>query len=247
MRKSVLTVTSAAFLLGGLTGCGGGNSAADNRYYEETSPMGYYTSEHNPNVNNDRNRPATQEERGNARIMDDNDGPLNEIMDRAVVYGERRNNDNNNRNTASPATNRGKQYDHERLYSRSDKNYHGQLDGVRNIANPSYYNNYNGRLTEKLADRASKVNGVENARAVSYGDDILIAVEPNNDVNEQQLSRDIRRAVKPLVNGKDCRVVVDDGTFNTVRQLDNDLRGGGPVNDINSEIKDLINTMVPGR
>ena len=245
MRKSVLTVTSAAFLLGGLAGCGFGNSAADNRYYEETSPMGYYTSENNPNVNNDRNRQATVEERGNARIMDDNDGPLNEIMDRAVVYRERRNNDN--RIAPSPVGNRGKQYDHEGQFSRSDRNYHGQLNGVNNIANPSYYNNYNGRFTEELADRASKVNGVQDARAVSYGNDILLAVKPINDVNEQQISREVRQAIKPLVNGKDYRVVVDDGTFYTVRQLDNDLRRGGPVDDINSDIKNLIKNTNQGR
>ncbi|WP_078379549.1 YhcN/YlaJ family sporulation lipoprotein [Sutcliffiella halmapala] len=250
MRKSVLTVTSAAFLLGGLAGCGTGDRAADNRYYEETRPIGYYTSENNPYVNHDRNRQVSNDRRSAYRL-NDNDGPLNEIMDRAVIYGERNNHNNaRNRTAPLPTGNRGGMFgDRDRApnFSRKDINYHGQLNGLERTADPSYYNNYQGRLTEQLADRASKVKGVEDVRAVAYGNDILVAVEPQNGASEQKVRQDVRRAVQPLVNGKDCRVVVDQGAFTTVLGVDNDLRDGGPVDDINNKIRDLINTTLPNR
>lgn len=249
MRKSVLTVTSAAFLLGGLAGCGTGDRAADNRYYEETRPIGYYTSENNPYVNHDRNRQVNHDRRGAYRL-NDNDGPLNEIMDRAVIYGERNNQNNaRTRNAAPlPTGNRGGMFgDRAPNFSRNDKNYHGQLNGLERRGDPSYYNNYQGRLTEQLSDRASEVNGVENARAVAYGNEILVAIEPRTGANEQQVRQNVERVVNPLVNGKDCRVVVNQGTYTAVQEVDNNLRDGGPVEEINQQIRRLINDITPNR
>jgi spore cortex protein len=258
LRKSVITVTSAALLLTGLTGCGTGDNAAGNRQYEETSPIGYYTSENNPYVNNGRNRQVNQD-RGNTYRLNDNDGPLNEVLDRSVIYNERiRNNRNttynmNNRNnttrTAPLSTgNRGGIFGNNGTnFSRSDMNYHGHLNGVQRATYSSYYNNYHGRLTEKLAERASKVEGVEDVRAVVYGNDILVAVEPEKNANGEKVTKDVRRAIEPLAGDKNTRVVVDQSTFTRVRQADNDLRNGGPVDRVNQDMRSLMQSVGPGR
>ncbi|WP_223702885.1 YhcN/YlaJ family sporulation lipoprotein [Sutcliffiella deserti] len=247
MRKSVVAITSASLLLCGLTGCGTGNSAEDNRYYEETTPIGYYTSEDNPNVNNNRNH-RTNKERGNTFRVTDNDGPVNEILDRSVINGERNKKQTTRNNPLSTRENRTETNEYERgfNYRRSDINYHRHLNDI-GTAKPSFYNNYQGRLTERLTERAQQVDGVEDARAVVYGNDILIAIEPGNNRREQMVTNDVRRAVQPLTNGKECRVVVNQGTYNTVRQFDNELRDGGPVDDLNEDIRNLMNTFTPGR
>jgi spore cortex protein len=249
LRKSLFTVTSAALLVGGLAGCGQKESATDNRYYEETRPIGYYTSEHNPYVNNDRTR-REPEERGNARLLEDNDGPLNEILDRSVIYDEnrvRRNKENGVRN----ATNRN--YDGGDLnigydtphYSRTDQNYHGHLNGIENVGNPSYYNNYDGNLANRIVKRASKVDGVDDARVLINGDEVLVAVNPENGADDtRQLKREVREAVKPLLKNKDVRVAVDASVYSTVRSVDNDLRNGEwHLQDLDETMRGIYRTM----
>jgi spore cortex protein len=252
LRKSLFTVTSAALILGGLTGCGQGNNAASNRYYEETRPIGYYTSEHNPYVNNNRSRREV-EERGNARLLEDNDGPLNEILDRSVIQDGKRVRRNNTA-TVRPTRNRtdnggfmGIGYDNPR-FSTTDKNYHGHLNGLERVGNPSYYSKYDGRTAEELAKRASEVKGVKDVRAIVNGDEILIAVEPEANANKREVRRDVRRAVESIAEGKELRVVVDQGIYSSVRGIDNDLRNGEyPLENLNRGLRGIYNTMVPGR
>ncbi|WP_176483681.1 YhcN/YlaJ family sporulation lipoprotein [Bacillus sp. FJAT-45066] len=258
MRKSVLTLTSCALLLGGLTACGGnaGNQAADTRYYDNSRPIGYYTSENNPYAPNRANNFGTKnvntrgnqnvDQRGNAYRIGDNDGPLIEIMDRAVINGDR---NANLTNPTVPLANedRGMFGPNDNRYSRSDRNYHRHLDGTNVGARPSYYNNYNGALSEQLAERASTVRGVEDARAIIYGNDIMIAVEPQEGFSDAQVTRDVRRAVQPLIGNRDCRVVADQSTLNRMSQVDNDLRDGGPVERLNQDIRSMFDTITPGR
>ncbi|WP_060665166.1 YhcN/YlaJ family sporulation lipoprotein [Bacillus sp. CHD6a] len=249
MRKSLFTVTSAALLVGGLSGCGQKESATDNRYYEETRPIGYYTSEHNPYVNNDRTR-REPEERGNARLLEDNDGPLNEILDRSVIYDEkrvRRNKENGvrnatNRNYGGGDLNIGYDTPH---YSRTDQNYHGHLNGIENVGNPSYYNNYDGNLANSIVKRASKVDGVDDARVLINGDEVLVAVNPENGADDtRQLKREVRQAVKPLLKNKDVRVAVDASVYSTVRSVDNDLRNGEwHLQDLDQTMRGIYRTM----
>lgn len=248
MRKSLFTVTSAALLLGGLAGCGQKESATDNRYYEETRPIGYYTSEHNPYVNNDRTR-REPEERGNARLLEDNDGPLNEILDRSVVYDEnrvRRNKDKGVRQTRNRTEYRGFMNigNDTPRFSRTDRNYHESLNGIDHVGNPSYYNNYDGRLADDLVKRAEQVDGVKNARALVNGDEVIVAVNPENDADTRNMKREVKRAVQPLVENKELRISTEESVYNTVQSVDNDLRDGEwHLHDLNDTMRGLTRTM----
>lgn len=248
MRKSLFTVTSAALLVGGLAGCGQKESATDNRYYEETRPIGYYTSEHNPYVNNDRTR-REPEGRGNARLLEDNDGPLNEILDRSVIYDEkrvRRNKDKGVRQTRNRTDNRGFMnigYDTPH-FSRTDRNYHESLNGIDHVGNPSYYNNYDGRLADRLVKRAEQVDGVTNARALVNGDEVIVAVNPEKNVNTSNVKREVKRAVKPLVENKELRISTEESVYNTVQSVDNDLRDGEwHLRDLDDTMRGITRTM----
>ncbi|WP_404444036.1 YhcN/YlaJ family sporulation lipoprotein [Sutcliffiella horikoshii] len=249
MRKSLFTVTSAALLVGGLAGCGQKESATDNRYYEETRPIGYYTSEHNPYVNNDRTR-REPEEKGNARLLEDNDGPLNEILDRSVVYDENRVRRNKeigvrearNRNDQGGMMDIGYDSPH---YSRTDKNYHGHLNGVENVGNPSYYNNYDGKLADRIVKQATKVEGVEDARVLINGNEVLVAINPENGTEDtRQVKREVRQAVESLVKDKELRIAADASVYSTVRSVDNDLRNGEwHLHDLDHTMRGIYRTM----
>ncbi|AST92716.1 hypothetical protein BC6307_16180 [Sutcliffiella cohnii] len=323
MKKTLLTLSSAAIMLGGLTGCAAGNQATgnpgtDNRT-ENTRPIGYYTSENNPyatNVNNRTNRYTDHS--GNAYELRDNDGPIIEMMDRAIINGDRnaqRNNTLTNRTGNNDrglfnVTNRGQNQANRGLFNDTttrtrtqndtgmfnrnrnqndaglfnvtnrnnnqnigfnnrytpranegrglfnvntrndqyaDTNYHRHLNSTASRGKPSYYNNYQGELTEQIAARASRVRGVRDVRAVVYGNDVLVAVDTEANASETQVTRDVRRAVDPLVRNSDVRVVTDEGTFNRVRNVDNDIRDGGPMERLNEDIRSLFQTVTPGR
>ncbi|QFT90028.1 Sporulation cortex protein CoxA precursor [Bacillus sp. THAF10] len=247
MRKSLFTVTSAALLLGGLTGCGQKESATDNRYYEETSPIGYYTSEHNPYVNNDRSR-GEKEEQGNARVMEDNDGPLNEILDRSVIWDERRvrrdrDDVGNVRNRGNNGGYLGVGY-HNNHYSQTDKYYHRQDNGLRPVGNPSYYNMYDGRFSERLVNRAMQVDGVKDAGALINDNEVLVAVDVKNGADESDVKRQVKRALNPLVKNKELNVTTNQSAYNSVRSIDNELRKGEwHVKDLEHNMRGIYRTM----
>ncbi|MGY3715390.1 YhcN/YlaJ family sporulation lipoprotein [Sutcliffiella cohnii] len=252
MKKTLLTLSSAAIMLGGLAGCGAGNQATgnpgtDNRM-ENTRPIGYYTSENNPyatNVNNRTNR--YMDHSGNAYELRDNDGPIIEMMDRAIINGDRNAQRNNTLTNRTANNDRGLFNVNTRNDQYADTNYHRHLNSTASRGKPSYYNNYQGELTEQIAARASRVRGVRDVRAVVYGNDVLVAVDTEANASETQVTRDVRRAVDPLVRNSDVRVVTDPGTFNRVRNVDNDIRDGGPMERLNEDIRSLFQTLTPGR
>lgn len=235
-------------MIGALSGCGQKESATDNRYYDQASPIGYYTSEHNPYVNNDQNRGAGEQRRGNARLFEDNDGPINEILDRSVVYNENRIRKNNEgirniRNRGGHGGYLGIGYNTPH-FSRTDRNYHGHLNNLENVGNPSYYNRYEGRLSEQLSNRAEQVDGVKNAGVLISKGEVLVAVVPERGANDREVSRAVERALEPLVKNKELRVGVNESAFNAIRNVDNDLRNSEwRLNDLESNMRGIYRTM----
>lgn len=245
MRKQFLTFSATALLLGGLVGCNTNEGAMDNN--ENVRPFGYYSNEGDNRNTDDRN--------GNAYILDDNDGPLTEMMDR---------NTRNNRthNTRYGALNRkeGNQNregnieeinDHERYiigddgdkdnhHGTNDLNYHGHLNDEDNTAKSTgYYNNYDGSLAERITERVEGIANVDDVRTVIMGDTILVAID-TNDRNDVNVPDKVRRAVEPLAKGRNINVVTDETTYSRVRNLDNDIRQGNRRETIEADMKDLF-------
>lgn len=225
----------------GLAGCGTNNDAAvQDRYTQKTQPFGYYSNENHQG-------------NGNARILDDNDGPVTEIMDH--TFGNEARNDQNNRrqvlqvrdengnpgNPSTPLANHDRNFfQRDNRFSTSDANYHGHLDDNTRQARSSYYSAYEGELAEKIGDVTASVNNVEDVRSVVYGSDVLIAVDLNDYMKEEETKRKISKAVQPYLKGRSVSVVTDEGTFSRIRNIDNDLRDGGPREGIDMDIRNMF-------
>jgi spore cortex protein len=129
-------------------------------------------------------------------------------------------------------------------FSRTDRNYHESLNGIDHVGNPSYYNIYDGKLADRLVKRAEQVDGVRNARALVNGDDVIVAVNPENNADTSDLKREVKRAVKPLVENKELRISTKEGVYNTVQSVDNDLRDGEwHLRDLDDTMRGLTRTM----
>jgi spore cortex protein len=134
-------------------------------------------------------------------------------------------------------------YQRDNRFSRSDANYHGHLDNNAREGRRSYYTAYEGQLSEKLGDKTSAVPNVEDARTVIYGSNILIAAVLADYSREEQTKQEIQKAVAPYLRGRNCTIVTDTGTFSRIRNIDNDLRDGGPREQIDLDIKDMFHSL----
>lgn len=233
----------AAVLTAGITGCGASEGASQDRHTQQVQPLGYYSNENHENNGN-----------GNVQILDnDNDGPLTEIMDHSFgeeardLENDRRqmlqNKDENGNppNPSKPLADYDRNFfQHDNRYSHGDANYHGHLDDNTSKPRSSYYNAYEGELAEKLNDVAARVPNVEDVRAVAYGSNVLIAVDLEDESKMRETKAAIRRAAQPYLGGRTITVVHDEGTFSRVRNIDNDIRDGGPREHINLDLRNLF-------
>jgi spore cortex protein len=203
----------AVFIVTGLAACNTNNDAMDTRYNDAARPIGYYTNE-------------AAQNRNDGFRLNDNDGPMTELLDQGFNgYNDERGTDRRND-----------------MFSRGDVNYHGHLNSTDSRANPSYYTKYDGELAEAIAERASRVANVDDVRAVISGNNVLVAVD-TNDRNNARVERDVIRNIRPICGDRNIQVVTDEGMFNRVRNIDNDLRDGGPKDQIDEHLRNLFDNM----
>lgn len=251
----------------GLTGCGNDESTQDS-YNDSAQPIGYYSNENHKG--------------GNARLLNDNDGPFIEMMDHTAGDEDRENRDQKAKslqdrdkngapkNPTTPLANRDKNFfERDNRFSETDVNYHGHLNNRANVAeteNKNRYSSeqekreksakdtgnltnmanmgkspqYNSELSKRVANTASQVENVDDVRSVVYGNNVLIAVDLNNNGNKDKTIATIRKEVKPLVTRHSVRIVVDEGTFSRIRDMDADLRDGNIGADINTDLQNMF-------
>ncbi|EIJ79017.1 spore cortex protein CoxA [Bacillus methanolicus PB1] len=245
MNKKIYIVSFAALLTTGLTGCGNDDEAAvQNRYSNRGQAMGYYSNENHEQGN------------GNVNILNDNDGPITEMMDHTFGAEGRearrernkmlqvKDENGNPQNPSAPLANYDRNFfQRDNRFSRSDANYHGHLDDNTRQPSSSYYTAYEGELADKIGDVTASVRNVEDVRSVAYGSDVLIAVDLTDYSKEEETKRNIREAVQPYLKGRSCTVVTDEGTFSRIRNIDNDLRDGGPREYIDMDMKNMMRSL----
>ncbi len=232
-------VPLTAIMTLGLAACNTGEEKAQDRYSNTYEPLGYYSNEGHG---------------GDKR--DERDGPLTEMYDHSVGKEGRdirqkkreflqvRDEDGNPQNPSSPLAKNDKSFlEQDPRASHGDANYHGHLDDNTRKAKRSYYTAYEGDLAEKIGDVTGNVKNVSDVRAVAYGTDVLIAVELEDHSKLEETKKRIEKAVKPYLHGRTVSVVADEGTFSRVRNIDNDLRDGGPREGINADIHDMFKSI----
>ncbi len=221
-------------MLLGAAGCGTNDeSAGQQRSTDRAQPIGYYSNENH------------QDKGGNVQFLDgaDNDGALTEMMDHTLgEEGQYGRNNLQNRRAKNQSPQRVSDNGEPYLFSRDDINFHGHL-GFNKRASNSYYEAYNGGMVERINQAAAAVNNVNDVQSVVNGDYVIIAADINNAARKEATIANIQQAVQPYLNGKTSKVVTDKSTFNRLKVIDNDLRDGGPRDQLYLDVKNLFRNM----
>lgn len=200
-----------------VVGCGmnDNETAVQDRNNKNVQPIGYYSSD---NVRNGG---------GNARVLDgtDHEGPVTEMMDQTI---------NNRDRNYQRLQNDG--------FSRNDANYHGHLGLNERQPRSSYYEGYDGNFINQI-NQAAHVNNVRDVESLVRGNDVLIAVNLADNNRKQETITKVQQAVSPYLNGKTAHIVTDSTTFNRIKVIDNDLREGGPRDQINLDTQNIFNAL----
>ncbi|MEH7236167.1 YhcN/YlaJ family sporulation lipoprotein [Bacillus sp. JJ1562] len=159
--------------------------------------------------------------------------------------GQRRNGIMNNRDgrTINPFNDGNPNTVGYNTHGYTDRNYSSHLnDNNHKVHTYGYYKD-NGNLVRKIAERAATVKNVEDARVIVTNDNVLVAVDTNDNNNRNNVQNAVEKAVAPLAGNRNVNVVTDEGTFTRVRDIDNDIRNGNRRETIDADIKDLFNNM----
>lgn len=223
MQKIRLILPATILMTLSLTACGNIDQGAGN----EALPIGYYSNENH------------EESGGHTNwLNEDNDGPLTEMMDHSLGSEGKHNHMRGLNNNAAP----GGEYD-DTLFSRSDRNYHRHLNGNNAGARNSYRTAYDGELAKRISNAAASVVNVADARTVIQGDRVLIGAVLEDPKREEETKESIKDVVESYLDGKDLTVVTNDSIYSEMRTIDNDLREGWQMEEINDQINGLFRTI----
>lgn len=127
-------------------------------------------------------------------------------------------------------------------------------------------NGFNTRLADDIAEQVTQVNGVEFARVVVYGNDVMVGIETgnangrnnntrmnnnqkntagmnNNQANgmNRQLERRVQRAVQRIAPNHNIYVTSDENLVRRIQNLDGNMRGGYNNNgDMGTAARDVV-------
>jgi spore cortex protein len=211
--KKQWMIPLSALLTIGLSGCATNDQAEGDKNHNAARPIGYYSNENHKN--NRSGWPA------------DNDGPVPELMDHSLGL-ERTNANSSSReqlqarnengyppNPTTPLANEDRFFRRDNRYSTSDANYHGHVNQSRNmnVGTDTTTPEAQDRMTEQIRRRAAEVDHVEHVRSVVYANDVIVSVEIDSNGQTDQIKRNVEKAVKPYVNGKNVQVMIDEGAL----------------------------------
>jgi spore cortex protein len=233
LDKRIALIPLTSLLVLGLTACNGDDEAqTQGRNTNSVQPLGYFSNEKGNEVD----------------VMDDHEGGLTEIFDHnfgkegKVARDQKRmrlQSRDENGNPPNPTVPRA-DHDHnffqrDNRYSRGDLNYHGHLDDARGSGKARVYRNteQDERLARKISSTVEAVDNVDKVRSMLFGKQVEIAVSYKNDSLEKQTKKEIEKAVKPYLEGRELRIIKDEGTLSRTRNIDYRRKNGNPDESLN--------------
>jgi spore cortex protein len=232
LNKKMLVVPLASLLTLGLTACNGNDAAVQSQNANGGQPLGYYSNEKGNEID----------------VMDDREGAITEIFDHnfgkegiaaeneKVRMLQSRDENGNPPNPTVPRSDHDHNFfQRDNKYSRGDLNYHGHLSEQRGSGQARIYNNseQDNKLGRKVGIAAESVENVDKVRSVLFGRKVEVAVTYKDKSLKKQTDKKIRKAVLPYIEGRELRIIEDEGTFSRSRNIDYDRKNGNPRESIN--------------
>lgn len=245
MHTKRFLIPVIGFLSIGLAGCGNDESAVQDRNTNRVQPFGYYSNENHQNG-------------GNVQILDDNDGPLIEIMDHSLgtegtngrndrqQYLEVKDENGNPKNPTRPLADTDRNFfERDNRFSRSDANYHGHLDGNRastlrsttDYNRDGIYGTNNNRVM--TGDGANNDLG-KNTDQKTDSNQTSIMSTPNL-ANDASLMNQLNKTVAAIPNVKKVQTVVNNNRVVIAVDMSSYLDAAKTRKKIEDAVKPYVN------
>jgi len=236
MKKFALTAATLAVIAGGMTGCGDANNDND---MGGTSPTRYTID--------------GTETYGNQNVTSRNyrgEGPVTDMLTVDDRNQTRHKNDSSHRRIGEAG-----QYNNQRQVGNGsgvinhDAYSVGPGNGVNNGREMGGTMNKDRTSrdiheSQQIQNQVEGLDGVEDARVIVSGDDVLIGIETVGTENAEKLENRIEKQVKNMLEsdnkGKNVYVTTDKEHIGNIAQVDNDIRNGVGLDEVGDTISAMI-------
>ncbi|MGD7007781.1 YhcN/YlaJ family sporulation lipoprotein [Metabacillus sp. 84] len=157
----------------------------------------------------------SNEHDGRGRDHADNEGPITEMMD-----GDR--NDRPDRGINERGMN-------NQTVPIADN--HGDGNG--------YYSDNEQKIADKVSKKIAGMPNVDDVRTIVTEDNVVVGVD-TSDVNDKNAKNAIIKETKKMAEGKNVDVFTDEGSFDRLVQIDNDIKGGTDRKSIDADIQEFM-------
>ncbi|RSL29206.1 hypothetical protein D7Z54_32485 [Salibacterium salarium] len=247
MKKAAMTITACAIIAGGLTGCGEANDGNEGAAPTRTNYNDY-----------DQNEGRYNNVRDNGRMNQRGEGPATDMMtedDRPQggVTGRRPANDNRGQVGDRPGMvgDRGTLNTEDVNDGGAMNNANGNNGNNGNGMNNNGNNGGNGNGStgkagnvEEIENKVENMDGVDDARAIVRGNDILVGIDtPEEDEQAQKLTDKVKEKVNATVDDdREIYVTFDEEQFGNIQEIGDDIQDG--TGEGLNEAGDTINQMI---
>lgn len=217
-------------LAGTLVACNVNDDAATDRYDNNTRPIGYYTDD---NDNTRRGFIGNRPDDNNQGFFGTNN--TNDNMNRRQSPFQNGTDQVNNRNEG-PLTDMLDRDDQNQV-NNNPQNYN-RRGTFENRGKVGYYDGTDRKLARTISERVKDIKGVADARTIVYGDQIVVGVNTND--NNKNIDRKVKSAIRDIVQTQNVTVVTDNKMFDRIRNVDDSLRDGNGINEVQSDINGIF-------
>lgn len=233
MKKAALTAVTLAMIAGGMTGCG---DATDNNDMGGASPTRYTID--------------GTETYGNQNVTSRNyrgEGPVTDML----TVDDRRQKRHMNNSSHRRIGEAGQYSSNQHQIGNgsgviNDEAFSGsQMRDGREIGNLTTRDRSSDiHRAQQIQDQVEGLDGVDDARVIVNGDDVLIGIDTVGTENKERLEKRIEKQVKNMLNSdnevKNVYVTTDKEHLGNMERINNDLQNGMGLDEVGDTISDMI-------
>ncbi|MBB5173217.1 YhcN/YlaJ family sporulation lipoprotein [Texcoconibacillus texcoconensis] len=256
MKKTVLTLTAVTVLTtGGMAGCGDVDEGARGPYQGQTENYmdpDRYDNGYLGARNDASDQYGTYQRPRRETVGDRNQRDFDRGLGGTRFGGQR--NDGNQRGFGITGNdrdgmaddngivnNRGITGQHNRdddLTGTRDRDQVDRKDQEGTRSQNFNRSEYDGNTTKRVQNRVADIDGVDESHVIVNGDDVIVAVEDGEDVEDE-----VREQVNKMDDDKNVHVVTDRDQVGQVRDIDEQIQAGEPFEEFGATFNEMLDDL----
>lgn len=107
----------------------------------------------------------------------------------------------------------------------------------------TYHEDYDGALAERIADKVNEIRGVDDAHVILEDNNVIVGVDTKEN-KKAELTKKVRETVANLAPDRDVKVVTDQKLVDRIKNVEDDLRDGRPLAEVESDVRGIMGDIV---